>query len=1071
VGDLGTSGGDAGSWRELPDEELLAPPDEVTHAPVDPLLDLLPTNMMSWPNFERLLKRVTREVEGLRAVQLYGVPGQDQGGIDIVGINPAGENEAVQGKKYQTFTVGDLDKAVGKYLGGSLPFVIRRLAVGVSCRTNDKKVVNRVIQLNEQHANVDLEVWDQERLSEMLRRRPDIVREFFGETTAARFCGRYTISPQPAPPLDAVAMADAVMRGPSVTSGADGQLEAATRCRATDSGKAAAHIREAQRRLRTAGFAAHAKVLDATVVDILSESGRAAEAAFLLAESVWSALGEDSTDEAARLGRRFTALAGQTDDPVVQGLREVAEAAIASSQHPLGLPPDLAVLTDRVPVAHQARLLLLAGESELAQGRAPFSTETVARVRTLLAGVPDIDETVAVRLELSIAESTGDWAQLLSLARTRKIARPLAALVLARHARSLASGADPDGADAGWNEAVEQGCLAKTHADAANWLYSQAMLATRYRPLLRDPYRPLASALEAEAGQPPVAGASTSSRERALSDLHDRKLRPAAIRLQRYLRDAAVGASWADEHDARQMLADVLQQSGELELAARHLLLAGNANAAHDLGLRTDQYLDVTEYLDEPTYWVKASVLRLIAAQADVVPDAQAAAIAERALSVLDQIQTGELRDTPFLGPSAHLAAHEALAALSKRLTLPQAERLLDILEPLATVSEPNQYRHTDESHAVACTGIGHAFPRLAERSVDQLLALLERASHAVPSEGRDLILEQLGHSRRQLERQRDAGGIDARELLAQADPESVSPAAAEEAAAALTSPSGSRSGSYDVGTIAVSHSAVARQLPPERRAEIIRILLGLCRSPYEAALNRREYLLAASNLTDDLPEGLAGDLFDASISVVQHATESEFDIAERMLAHPLGGLRVNNNTGDERPAAAFLAARLARSPQQRTAARDAALRLLGATDDGDFWCTRALQVLADDLTPETVPVLATLGWPVRSLAAIMWAKSDALDSALGITLSKDPDQRVRRALAAALSTSPASPRTDPARQQLGADPRFSVRNALHRDQRKGGRDHRRAAPPPRRPHRSKPLPEVRTGRREHRQR
>jgi hypothetical protein len=177
--------GDAACWRELPDEELLAPPAEVTLALVDPLLDLLPTHEMSWPNFENLLKRVAREVEGLRAVRLYGVPGQAQVGIDLVGINPAGENEAVQGKRYQSFTVGDLDKAVGKYLDGALPFTIRRLAVGVSCRANDKNVANRLIELNKQHTGVEFELWDRNRLSEILRNRPDIVREFFGAATAA----------------------------------------------------------------------------------------------------------------------------------------------------------------------------------------------------------------------------------------------------------------------------------------------------------------------------------------------------------------------------------------------------------------------------------------------------------------------------------------------------------------------------------------------------------------------------------------------------------------------------------------------------------------------------------------------------------------------------------------------------------------------------------------------------------------------------------------------------------------------------------------------------------------------
>ena len=78
------------------------------------------------------------------------------------------------------------------------------------------------------------------------------------------------------------------------------------------------------------------------------------------------------------------------------------------------------------------------------------------------------------------------------------------------------------------------------------------------------------------------------------------------------------------------------------------------------------------------------------------------------------------------------------------------------------------------------------------------------------------------------------------------------------------------------------------------------------------------------------------------------------------------------------------------------------------------------------------VPVLAKLGWPLRSLAAIVWAKADNPDDGLGAALANDPDQRVRRALAGALSACPLSPRTDLARQQLAADPRFSVRSALH---------------------------------------
>ena len=60
-----------------------------------------------------------------------------------------------------------------------------------------------------------------------------------------------------------------------------------------------------------------------------------------------------------------------------------------------------------------------------------------------------------------------------------------------------------------------------------------------------------------------------------------------------------------------------------------------------------------------------------------------------------------------------------------------------------------------------------------------------------------------------------------------------------------------------------------------------------------------------------------------------------------------------------------------------------------------------------------------------------VWAKAHNPDSSLCAALANDPDQRVRRALAGALAAVPASPRTDPVRQHLAADPRFSVRSAM----------------------------------------
>src|SRR4051794_30123124 len=95
----------AAGLTELPkDDDRLQSPDETTTAPVDPQLQLLPTELMHWTQFERLLLRVAREVRGLRSVSLVGDPGQKQEGLDVIGLDGSGQAEGIQSKKYVKFT-------------------------------------------------------------------------------------------------------------------------------------------------------------------------------------------------------------------------------------------------------------------------------------------------------------------------------------------------------------------------------------------------------------------------------------------------------------------------------------------------------------------------------------------------------------------------------------------------------------------------------------------------------------------------------------------------------------------------------------------------------------------------------------------------------------------------------------------------------------------------------------------------------------------------------------------------------------------------------------------------------
>lgn len=241
---------------------------------MNPQLRLLPTHEMEWPDFERLLLRVAREVRGLRAVSLFGNSGQAQDGLDVVSINSSGDHEGVQGKKYQRFTVGDLDAAVAKFVDGTLPFIVRHLAVGVSCEAHERTIVERLMALNKEHADVAVELWDRQRLSEMLRNRPDIVIEFFGASTAESFCAPHDVLPIPVPGPDAVSTADAVALGATSSGEAGRALAAAEAAEAADPGDALAYVHEAQRLLTEAGFPAHAAVLDERVVALLTRLGR-----------------------------------------------------------------------------------------------------------------------------------------------------------------------------------------------------------------------------------------------------------------------------------------------------------------------------------------------------------------------------------------------------------------------------------------------------------------------------------------------------------------------------------------------------------------------------------------------------------------------------------------------------------------------------------------------------------------------------------------------------------------------------------------------------------------------------
>lgn len=247
------------------DDPIRQGPAKVTEPPVEPQLELLPTDSMDWEDFERLLLDLGRHELGLRSLSYFGKRGQAQKGLDVVGTNAHGTAEGIQSKRYQQFTVADLNKTVDKYTPSTVPFTLVRLVIGVACRADDRAVVERKTALNEQHHPLEIDIWDQSRISEMLRDKPDIVIKYFGPRAAERFCVPHVLAPVEIAGPDAVATADAVLLGPLASTDAQALLDRANNISADDPAGALVLYRDIQSRLIAAGFPVHAAEFDNTV--------------------------------------------------------------------------------------------------------------------------------------------------------------------------------------------------------------------------------------------------------------------------------------------------------------------------------------------------------------------------------------------------------------------------------------------------------------------------------------------------------------------------------------------------------------------------------------------------------------------------------------------------------------------------------------------------------------------------------------------------------------------------------------------------------------------------------------
>jgi hypothetical protein len=1011
-------------WQSLSlASSLYAPPSAPTPAPVMGKLEELPFNSLTWENFERLQLRMMRDVEGLRDAQMYGDRGQSQLGLDIVALAPDGAGVALQSKNYKQFYASQLKAAVEKFRTTKRPFEVDRLIIGVACAVKSTGAIDELsVQRKALHPIV-LELWDAQELSTLLRNRPEIVIEYFGMPTAEAFCLPFKINVALVPSGDAAAVREAIARTPEVSTGAKQVFDKAAAT--TDPKQALSLIGEGQAILRDAGFGPHAALHDKERIRLLARVGQADKAARQILDDFWAALDQGLSATAHMTQSRLDELSKlAANNEKVALYLQVIEAAISLYLNPLGYVPDVDSLRQGDPT-DQVRLVLLAGETALAGDQTDWLVKSAPTLSEFSRLAP-IDEVLRTRLRLLIAETTADWSEILIDARKLKLGYGLSGLVIARHARTLALNQKFEEADLAWDEASGLASLAGQWGEASTWIFSRRSFRSRWNPFTSNELLPLQTAIREMGTSTPLVPTSDTAYEDALSALSDQNFRPAAISAQRALRDAVTTSDWVGEERARKVLASILTDSDEATLAAHHLARAGAIKAIESLGKSFPlEFIDITDDLDAPNYWMVGATYRLIAAQADLVPDTLVDPIAERITDELDAVDTGSRPDLRSFTTSRYNSALKALGGLADRIDAASAEAALAHFEKQPEVTE-NHYRYHDDDEALAVAKIALSHPSLTARAIAHLVPLLGRAQGARSGIARDAIAKNQPLAQDTLTVLAEAGNHWAREILALNDNKHVDPTVAAEALARLTTPLTYVAGVYSLGTNAVGDSLLIGHLPTKSIDAAVSELLVRADHPHISSTDRGEYLIAATNLGGQLDQVQRDKYFEVAMRLATSPTPSDHDGLNEQFTHKLGGVRMNGMPHGSRGEALFLAATLATNESQRNEVRRVIYTQLG--EKADYWPTRALQRLGDTVMDD-LAFLASQGWAIRSLAATLWADHGE-PVHLGERLARDPDVRVRCALARALAQLPPEAHSV-VRDQLAADPAHSVRTAL----------------------------------------
>jgi hypothetical protein len=124
--------------------------------------------------------------------QEYGLPGQDQEGIDIyVRHRSSGRYSVWQCKRYQEFKAGLVRDAVEEFLKGEWVAKTEEFVLCITAPTKERDIADEIERQRERlhKENIVFTPLGIIQLSNRLKDQPELVHDFFGVQAVKDFCG------------------------------------------------------------------------------------------------------------------------------------------------------------------------------------------------------------------------------------------------------------------------------------------------------------------------------------------------------------------------------------------------------------------------------------------------------------------------------------------------------------------------------------------------------------------------------------------------------------------------------------------------------------------------------------------------------------------------------------------------------------------------------------------------------------------------------------------------------------------------------------------------------------------